>query len=305
MLGLAATIGAGAAMAGIGQAMSDTSSVGQSLLGNYLNRKNTKYTAGLSWKQYKAQRALDWDYFLAENEQNYKLQQRYALNSAKWQMEGLKKAKINPILALGGGAPSPMQAPSASPTGGSLPSNNIPSASVRGSALNLSSAIRDVASTDMMLSTAQKVEKEAELPEATKDKLRADAELTRANAAKTIAITAAELERIQSETSINKSRKALTDRQTEIVDRPHTFLAETADWALRRVVDAFKNGMEFKENYDAMYPSNYGHSAKDDGTHAVSPHSGHSYKDAEIELQEMKREYYKRIFRDFRGNYGD
>lgn len=125
------------ALAGIGQtALSGASTVGSSFLngaiGHYFGKKSSKYSLD---KQLSFSKAMaDYNTALQKkynnwlipflNESNYQYQLRYAQNSPKSQVIGLRKAGLNPILAAGGGFhPSSMPGSSAS----SIPS--APSAS--------------------------------------------------------------------------------------------------------------------------------------------------------------------------------
>lgn len=90
-----------------------------------------------------------WQEYLydLQNNQYYDLSKKYATNTAKWAVEGLKNAGLNPILAAGNynmssnlGNASPMTTPSASTARGSIHSPSVssagPAASVNAAALS-------------------------------------------------------------------------------------------------------------------------------------------------------------------------
>ena len=92
-------------------AISSAGSAGNNLLNYGLNRSATKYSSNLStqkakellWeestvnkKDYAWQKSLD---YLYDSTAYYDLSRKYAENSAKWNVTGLRNAGLNPILA--------------------------------------------------------------------------------------------------------------------------------------------------------------------------------------------------------------
>lgn len=72
-------------------------------LGDYFGRKQRSQQSKLSYEMANYEAALNYQYSKLYNEQNFALAQRYAQNSAKWSVDGLRNAGLNPILAAGGG----------------------------------------------------------------------------------------------------------------------------------------------------------------------------------------------------------
>lgn len=173
--------GVGSASGGLGSLFSSLGSAGSGemikmLTGDYFGRKQRSRQAALSYELTNYEAALNYQYSKLYNQQNYALAQRYAENSAKWAVTGLRNANLNPVLAAGGGFNANMgQAGVSADTGIATPSLNSNPAGA-----DVISALRGLASTKQTESSAKQMDSQAELNEKSES-------LVEANAAKSAA----------------------------------------------------------------------------------------------------------------------
>lgn len=170
---LSAIIGAAGSV--LGGALSG---VGGSILGNYFGRKNASDSASMNYHYYQRQRMFDAlynntyeiptqkDLTLWNNAVEYDLAQAYAENSASWQVQGLRNANLNPILAATGGNISgsfgaPSTVASSSVSGGSMPRNAITPAKADIN-MDLSAALQMLSSAKLLDSQANAVKEKTD-----------------------------------------------------------------------------------------------------------------------------------------------
>lgn len=185
---LSALIGAAGSVLG-----SVGSGVGSSLLGSYLGRKNADYSANLSFSQYKKQRMFDAmynqtyeiptqkDLTLWNNNVEYDLARRYAVNSASWQVQGLRNANLNPILAATGGNISGSFGSPSAVAGSSVSSGSMPTVGVDAAKADVK---MDLSAALQMLSSAKLLDTQAD---AVREKTDAEVGLIKAQTLKATA----------------------------------------------------------------------------------------------------------------------
>lgn len=220
---LAGTVGAAA---GLGTATA--ASYGNSLIGNYFSNKSSKdnYERSYEWslasgladsqlsrRDYKWYQNADYEQSKLLSEYEYDLSRRYAENSAKWTVTGLRNAGLNPILAATNGNLSSTYGSgvqSATPSSSSsgikpLSTHTYTGATGSGvdvidSALKWANALNAETDKDIKQETKDSLVSSAksdaatkaaqvDIADATADKIRADARLTDANTAKTLVDT--------------------------------------------------------------------------------------------------------------------
>lgn len=143
--------------------------IGASFVNQGFTNYNRKKNAEQSFNNYTKQAALDYKlasgpYFdLAQkyNDANYNLSRRYAENSAKWAVTGLRNAGLNPILASSQGfnAQTGAQGAQMSPSSSGSPSFNQ-STAVR--APDVMEGLRDLSATRLSDANAKLVENQGE-----------------------------------------------------------------------------------------------------------------------------------------------
>ncbi len=146
----------------IGEAANSIQNIGYKYLDQKLGQQNTSYASNLSKynsadltafasqvgrQDYSWQKKLD--YYYDEN-QYYNLAKRYAENSAQWNVQGLRNAGLNPILAATDGNFASTYGSGSSSSGSAHGSaSNVsasPSALGSGSPTSFTDTLRDMAS---------------------------------------------------------------------------------------------------------------------------------------------------------------
>ena len=285
------TIAAGSALAGISSAMNGFNST---LFGSIQRSWNKKSANADAQRQLRNQAIYDSWYakniYPQYQDLDYAMAQRYAENSAKWEVEGLRNAGLNPILAAShglGGAGVDYNSPSAS-SGNIGGSSSQADLDTPGSS-DLAEAVREIASAELS-------DTQADVASGTKSSLissaKADADLKH----KQVAIADATKDRILAEAQQIRANTAKTMLESEIVDRPHTFLAETADWATRRAVNVVKHGIDLGKNLLLFRPhyedngSTAKHPPRDNPPEVLQINTGKRKADFERDMQEIIRQ---------------
>lgn len=195
------------ALAGAGIDMLGTAATG--LINSAIGRSNAKWTAALDWKYMKKAKELDWQYdstnyfdldkryYQYQSEQQYNWARRYAENSSKWQVQGLRNANLNPILAATDGNfrgtfGEPVSMGSHGGHGGGS-SGSVRSPKVDGSIGNLGSSMIEGAKGGAQVSNieqnTQTLKTQSDLNSANTAKANADTNLMKAQQAKTLVET--------------------------------------------------------------------------------------------------------------------
>jgi len=106
-------------------------------------------------------KALDYEYTRKRDDDLFDLTRRYLGNTAKWQVDGLKAAGLNPILAFSNlGASTGLGA-------GSAPSPSLGSVSPYKNNVNLSESMRTLSAIDLNESTAKQIQSQTALNRST------------------------------------------------------------------------------------------------------------------------------------------
>lgn len=231
-------------------------------------------------------------------ELDYEMAKRYAENSAKWEMQGLENAGLNPILAFSHGFGSAGTDYSAPSVGGSAPSSSSGSS---GSPIgaDFGELARDVATADVADKQADVIETEGDVKKATKDSVvssaKSDAKLKEANvrvADATKAKIDAEADQIRA-----NSAKTLVDARNSLGSQGMS--SDFGRIAARSLVSPFdKSGRALYDGIDRKIESLYrsdpvysGHSAKSSSDY-IEATTGKRQADFERERQEI----YRRMF---------
>lgn len=130
---------------------------------------------------------------------DYNMAQRYAENSAKWAVSGLRNAGLNPILAAGNhgqtfGSPSNGVSSSLGSKGSSIGGASV--SAPRMGMPSFSDVVKTVADTDVAKSTAVNNRLQGEVLASTRDKIDSEREQINANTARTLAETDAIVKRL-------------------------------------------------------------------------------------------------------------
>lgn len=169
---LAAGLGSAASALGQSGAASFLGGVANSwlsgMMSNYWGRKSSRDNAALGYEYSKRladyNRAQDFAYAQKYNDLNYDLAARYSMNAAKWTVNGLRSAGLNPILAANSGGVGSAQMGTPTPSvggGGSTisPNGNYPR-------VDIAEASRDLASLPLQAATAGQVASQTEKTQA-------------------------------------------------------------------------------------------------------------------------------------------
>ena len=214
----------------IGAASDTAQNLGYRYLDQNISKHNTSYSANKSLanstaltafqsqvgrQDYKWQKALD--YYYDEN-QYYDLAKRYAENSAKWNVTGLRNAGLNPILAATDGNFASTYGSGSS--GGSIPSSGV-SQSVgfsnsHGSVTPVSESVKDIASAVSSRASADLAVTDSQTHKAMRDPLVASAHADAFNKTLQGQILDAERNKVDAETDSIKANTAKT--LSDIVD---------------------------------------------------------------------------------------
>lgn len=206
----------------LGAVGASAANLGFNVAQNYMTGRQN---AAFSWGLYKKQRKLDYEY---DSNQYYNLSRRYAENSAKWQMQGLKNAGINPMLAAINGNIGTFGPGSSS---GSLPS-------VSGSAGNT-----DVAANLSSIMGSSNSKANATTTNALRDSLVSSAKSDAQNKEAQIDVTKATARQIDAQTDNMRANTALTAQRTINEERNQGF-----DSPYGNVQNLFRSARDFINN---------------------------------------------------------
>ena len=272
---------------GSGSALLGTSGgfAGQ-LLSNYFNRKSSRDSSRVSL-------AHDLDYldqvYPKQQELDYSLAGRYAQNSAVWDVQGLKNAGLNPILAAQGGFSGGSSYSSPSSNG-----SNFVTDTARGDYLE---GIRDVASARQADSSADLADVQTDVAKGQADSLVSSAKSDSALKAKNVEIADATKRKIDAEVQqVNaNTAKVLTDaiNARENGGNPNT------GGLISRVISALTpRGHQSVDVYNLLHDtlgitSSSRSSSRDNKSDLIEINTGKRKADAEHQLQQIMRDYYR------------
>lgn len=256
----------------LGALGSSAANLGFNVAQNYMTGRQN---AAFSWGLYKKQRKLDYEY---DSNQYYNLSRRYAENSAKWQMQGLKNAGINPMLAaingnigtFGPGSSSGSMPSVSGTSGNSDVAGNL--SSILGSSNSKANSTTTNALRDSLVSSAksdaQNKEAQIDVTKATARQIDAQTDNMRANTALT-------------------AQRTINEERNQGFDSPYgnvqNFLRTTRDFFSNRYnndsnsKDVKKDVKSSKSNYDnPSFPRPYSYGYWDNlrvPTGDSTPHS--------------------------------